>query len=101
MDLDLNEITSFLEDYKNNNMPKSLRNLILRGNKIKYKELETYVIEFKSLKRNFFPEIIEKIKDPGYNKPFTLLRLSGKPNYFVYNPENGDYLGEFDITSID
>jgi hypothetical protein len=97
MQIDLNQVNQFFENYQKTPMPQVVRDLVLSGTDLKFGELETRVIEWRSLRDIFSPEIAQKIdvNCEGYNIP--VLRKVQTPEHFVYEPRTGEYLGQFNV----
>lgn len=97
MKLDIVQINQFFENYQQTPMPKMMRELILSGDNFKFGELETEVVEWKSLRDIFSPEIAQKINAncEGYNIP--VVRDHKTPEHHVYEPQTGEYLGYFEV----
>lgn len=97
MEIDIEQANDFFEDYKNKVMPEVIKQLILSGHSLKFRNLESTVITWKSLDFTFSSEIAKKIKVPSAETNLPLLREKGGSGYFVYNPETGVYAGAFDV----
>ena len=97
MKIDLRLVNQFFENCPKTQMPKVVRDLILSGIDLKFGELETRVIEWRSLRDIHSPEIAQKIDAncEGYNVP--VLRKMQTSEYFVYEPRTGEYLGQFNV----
>ena len=95
-DLDLEEIVKFFMGPRINKMPESVKIITLSGQRMKYDEFRTDTIELKNLRENWAPDIASQIES-GYNLGIPVVRHIGTPNYFVYHPETGKYLGSFAI----
>jgi hypothetical protein len=97
MKMDLEQMNHFFANYQKTPMPEVVRSLTLSGSKIIIGELETSVIEWRSLRDIFSPEIAQKIdvNCTGMNIP--VLRRIQTPEHFVYDPRTGEYLGQFDV----
>jgi len=97
MEIDLKQINHFFENYKKTPMPKIVRDLVLSGTNFKLGELETKVIEWCSLRDIFSPDIAKKIDVPTECYNIVILRRMQTPEYFVYEPRTGEYVGQVNI----
>ncbi|MBU0979942.1 MAG: hypothetical protein KJ709_04005 [Nanoarchaeota archaeon] len=99
MTFDLDEINDFMANYEGKVMPESVRRIILSGEKLAGCGLESVVIEWRSLERQFSPKIAAKIEASTKGKNVPVLKETDTPNFYVYHPENGEYLGHFYVQS--
>ncbi len=97
MNINIDEINKFFRRPKGTRMPRVVRELILKGVKLKGRGLETKIIEWGSLPR-LSPDLSEKIYAPtkAYNIP--LVRVQKSTKHFVYHPETGEYVGKCSST---
>ena len=97
MTIDLTELNRFFSQYKTRPMPSVLIEQIMKGNNYSHSGLETLTIEWSNLKQLFAPEIANKIKVTTTGRNIPVLRKTLKPDYFVYHPSTGLYLGDFKV----
>ena len=97
MIIKLNEMYDFFMNPTKRRMPESVRALIMKGDKLVHGNLETTVMEFRSLRDIFSPDIAAKIEARTEGENIPVLRVSRTPTHIVYHPETGAYLGQFDV----
>ena len=98
--IDLDEANIFFADPRSKPMPKWMRDSVDSGNYVKSGAYTAQTIEYKSLMNIFAPDLAERLQqDSRYAIP--VLRVTNTPDYLVYNPRTGEYVGQFDISTSD
>lgn len=96
--IDLEELVEFFSHHKRKPMPEVVRDIVLReGGEFRFGDLRTSVIQWKSLRDVFSPELAKKIKVPGEAYELIMIHRFNTPHNYVYDPNNGKYLGYFRI----
>ncbi|MBS3083738.1 hypothetical protein J4423_02965 [Candidatus Pacearchaeota archaeon] len=102
MDIDVEEVSRFFNNYREMPMPRTVRELILdKCMRLKSGQLESGVLELTVLRDIFAPDIAKKLSDKygANNMEVPTLRIIKTPENFVYDPNTGEYLGKFDVKS--
>ena len=95
MKIDIDQVTNFFENHKQKPMPKVVLDLVLFGTGFKFGDLETELVEWRNLNR-LSTELAQKI-ETYFNVGIPLVRKVQTPEYFVYHPITGEYLGQYNI----